>query len=265
MTSSISTTGININYPVAGVDNSSQGFRDNFNTIKTGLDTAATEITALQANSAAVNSNNAFNNNVLSQFSALQMSEKGWQFSGSLATGSTTLDWNSGSYQYAVTDASNGTRTIGFASNFGVAGQAARMTVAIDLVAAGTNYILFDVTKVKVPTDYQVQIVQAGGSGFVPGTITVDANGVISAITVNVGGTGFVTATGLPIRGAGGHGATADITAAGPITNIVISAGGTGYVNSLVGAKLPGRHVYDFVTVDAGLTINLVNYKYFAL
>ena len=46
--SSINTNGINVNYPVPGVNNNSQGFRDNFAAIKTNLDTAGTEITDLQ-------------------------------------------------------------------------------------------------------------------------------------------------------------------------------------------------------------------------
>jgi len=46
--SSINTNGINVNYPVPGVNNNSQGFRDNFAAIKTNLNTASTEITDLQ-------------------------------------------------------------------------------------------------------------------------------------------------------------------------------------------------------------------------
>lgn len=46
--STINTSGLNTQYPVAGVNQSSQGFRDNFNNIKQNLDTAATEITDLQ-------------------------------------------------------------------------------------------------------------------------------------------------------------------------------------------------------------------------
>jgi hypothetical protein len=48
MASNINSTSINEEFPVAGQDNDSQGFRDNFNTIKTSLATAATEITNLQ-------------------------------------------------------------------------------------------------------------------------------------------------------------------------------------------------------------------------
>jgi hypothetical protein len=46
--STINTNPINVNYPVPGVNNNSQGFRDNFASIVTNLNTAGTEITDLQ-------------------------------------------------------------------------------------------------------------------------------------------------------------------------------------------------------------------------
>ena len=55
MTSAIPYAAIDETYPVAGVDNNSQGFRDNFSYIKTGLSTAASEITALQQHTAKTN------------------------------------------------------------------------------------------------------------------------------------------------------------------------------------------------------------------
>ena len=47
--SAINTNGLNVSYPVAGVNNSTQGFRDNFSVIKTNLDTASAEINDLQS------------------------------------------------------------------------------------------------------------------------------------------------------------------------------------------------------------------------
>jgi hypothetical protein len=48
MTSAITVNGINTNYPVAGQDNDSAGFRSNFSSISQGLTTASSEISALQ-------------------------------------------------------------------------------------------------------------------------------------------------------------------------------------------------------------------------
>ena len=46
--SDINTNGLDVNYPIPGVNNSSQGFRDNFNNIKNNLDTAQSELTDIQ-------------------------------------------------------------------------------------------------------------------------------------------------------------------------------------------------------------------------
>jgi hypothetical protein len=50
MTSNISTYSgaIVVDFPIAGADNDSQGFRTNYTKIKSALDVAATEISALQ-------------------------------------------------------------------------------------------------------------------------------------------------------------------------------------------------------------------------
>lgn len=48
MSSNINYTAIDVTYPVAGIDNNTQGFRDNFMAIKNGLSTASSEISELQ-------------------------------------------------------------------------------------------------------------------------------------------------------------------------------------------------------------------------
>jgi|TARA_A200000159_G_scaffold21941_1_gene18802 hypothetical protein len=57
---------VDATFPVAGQDNNSQGFRDNFSLIKTNFATAKVEITALETNSAKLNSNNNFSGNEVS-------------------------------------------------------------------------------------------------------------------------------------------------------------------------------------------------------
>jgi len=53
MASNINATNIDITYPIAGQDNDTQGFRTNFTVIQENFTVAATEISALQANSSA--------------------------------------------------------------------------------------------------------------------------------------------------------------------------------------------------------------------
>lgn len=68
MTSQIVSSTLDEDFPVAGQDNDSQGFRDNFSVIKTGLETAASEISVLQATTAKLGSeeNNDFLGGIIS-------------------------------------------------------------------------------------------------------------------------------------------------------------------------------------------------------
>ena len=76
MASSIDTSTIDADYPVAGIDNDSQGFRDNFNSIKTNITTAGSEITALQANRARIDADNNHVGNEIQDAELLQVTEK---------------------------------------------------------------------------------------------------------------------------------------------------------------------------------------------
>ncbi len=76
MASSIDTSTIDADYPVAGIDNDSQGFRDNFNSIKTNITTAGSEITALQANRARTDADNNHVGNEIQDAVLLQVTEK---------------------------------------------------------------------------------------------------------------------------------------------------------------------------------------------
>jgi len=58
MASEIDNIGIDETYPIAGIDNDTQGFRDNFNIIKDNFSKAKTEITNLQDNTVKLTENN---------------------------------------------------------------------------------------------------------------------------------------------------------------------------------------------------------------
>ena len=65
MTSNINFAAINENFPVAGQDNDTQVFRDNFDTIKSNFSAAKTEIEDLQDNSARTDQSSNFLYNVI--------------------------------------------------------------------------------------------------------------------------------------------------------------------------------------------------------
>jgi hypothetical protein len=65
LTSLINFAAINENFPVAGQDNDTQVFRDNFDTIKTNFSAAKTEIEDLQDNAARTDTTSDFSYNVV--------------------------------------------------------------------------------------------------------------------------------------------------------------------------------------------------------
>jgi hypothetical protein len=72
MASNINPNNINGNYPVAGQDNDSQGFRDNFTNISNNFSFAATEITGLQNAMTNVQSTVATDGNVTAYYGNVQ-------------------------------------------------------------------------------------------------------------------------------------------------------------------------------------------------
>ena len=67
MASNIVSTTIDATFPVAGVDNDTQGFRDNFSIIKNNFAAAKAEIDTLQSGTAKLTGNNNFDgNNIIS-------------------------------------------------------------------------------------------------------------------------------------------------------------------------------------------------------
>ena len=84
-------------FPIAGQDNDSQGFRDNFSEIKQGLQVANSELTDLLTNSARLDEDNDFNGNIISNVSLLQVSDKVYN-TGNISINS-TIEWSDGSYQ----------------------------------------------------------------------------------------------------------------------------------------------------------------------
>lgn len=97
MTSNITFTTIDENFPVAGEDNDSQGFRSNFDVIKTALETASNEISDLQAQTVKVDENNDFDGTEI-QNAVLSSASVKFNDAGT-TTSSITVDYVDGQYQ----------------------------------------------------------------------------------------------------------------------------------------------------------------------
>jgi len=94
MASNITYSTIDENYPVAGVDNDSQGFRDNFNVVKTAFTTTSTEITDLQTGSCKVNAANNFAGNTISYANFLANKESTSAANSSGVSVNLSLSWS---------------------------------------------------------------------------------------------------------------------------------------------------------------------------
>ena len=97
MASNINYASIDNTYPIAGKDNDSQGFRDNFGYIKNSLEAAKNEIDTLQQNSATTAADNDFNNNSISKANFIDCGEV--KHTGGIVSANAVINYYDGSVQ----------------------------------------------------------------------------------------------------------------------------------------------------------------------
>lgn len=97
MASNIVSDTIDATYPVAGVDNDTQGFRDNFAIIKQNFAYAYTELTDLQTNGARLDQTNNFNGSNIYNAN-LQICTAQYHNIGTIVSGQ-NISFLNGSYQ----------------------------------------------------------------------------------------------------------------------------------------------------------------------
>ena len=179
MTSAINPNDIDGAYPVAGQDNDSQGFRDNFTNTKTNFQYAADEITDLQTKAvfkAALTGttlDNDMNGSLLYNFEASQVA--GAVNLLGTDSGTVTLDWTNGSYQTLTT---GGSVVLGF-TNFPASGVAA--SIVLRITVAQVAHTLTLPAAVSIGTDNL--------QGYASNVITFSTTGtyIFEFTTVNGG------------------------------------------------------------------------------
>ena len=132
---------INVNFPVAGEDNDSQGFRSNFSSIQNAFLTASKEITTLQVNSVSLTNQNDFGNNVIKR-AALQggsqvVNDAGY-FDGTTST--ITVNYAEGSYQQFSVDPGDYVFTV---DNWPPSGKLGTVRLEITPTSTGTSTVSF--------------------------------------------------------------------------------------------------------------------------
>ena len=129
MASNIVPGNIDETFPIAGQDNSSQGFRDNFTAIKNNFTNAKTEIESLQTNKANLDASSNFADNVVSRAVLKDTAETIYPHNN--VTGAVTLNHENGHYQTATT---TGSITLAF-SNFPASGTLGRIILDINVAS----------------------------------------------------------------------------------------------------------------------------------
>lgn len=194
MTSSINPNNIDGAYPVAGQDNNSQGFRDNFTNTSTNFQYAANEITDLQ-NKAVLKAaltgttlNNDMGGSILSNFQGQNIS--GTVVSLGTLSGDVGINYTAGSYQTVTTGASI---SLAF-TNFTPAGT--QDTVAVQVTVTSTAHTL------TFPSAVSVNNSGIQGIDTTTNVVTFAATGVYTFVftTSNSGTTITVTEANKPLQ-----------------------------------------------------------------
>jgi len=180
--SQINTSGINVNYPIPGVNQSSQGFRDNFAAIKTNLDTGYNELTDLQNKvvlKAALNGttlNNDMANTLISNASTRGFRATTYNL-GNAISGIATVNASLGDVQYGTIV---GNTTIQFT---GWSPTGTQSSVEVDFTIGNTSAVI------TLPAE--VQLVNALGAetlenfSNVGGLATLTIPNGVEAVTYN--------------------------------------------------------------------------------
>ena len=230
--SQINTNGINVNYPVPGQNNSSQGFRDNFAQIKTNLNTAATEITDLQGKVVlkAALDNSVLNNDMANTLIS-NASTSGWRATtynlGNALSGTVLVDVNRADVHYGSV-----TGDVQFQFG-GWAPTNTESNVVLRLTIANTSAnIQLPSACVSSNNNFGVVLLENYANISNTATLTAPANTTIleyTFSTLDCGNTITVTPTNRPLQ------TTQVITRDPPSTGVLGDTNGTVAVSTAIG------------------------------
>ena len=293
MTSAINPNDIDGTYPVAGQDNNSQGFRDNFTNTKTNFQYAASEITDLQSKAvlkAALNGTVLDNDMAGSPLSNANISD----FSAIAAnlgsqTGAVTIDYVDGHYQTVST---SGSISLAFA-NFPASGNFGIVRVAITVtniaytvtlpntVSVGTSnlqgYNAGVITYNQTGT-YTYDFTSSTGGAvvasisvfdasqnqdpiYLPSSQSLSGTGALGAVSLTTTAT-YITTTGVATATLG---AGAVVGYTGQIKTIMMLVDGGDIVITVTNPAWGGAGTITFNTVGNAVTLQYISNKWFCI
>jgi len=288
MTSAINPNDIDGTYPIAGQDNNSQGFRDNFTNTKTNFQYAANEITDLQNKAvlkAALTGTTLDNNMAGSPLSAANISD----FSAVAAiigttSGTVTIDYTAGHYQ-TVTISSGAAISLAF-SNFPAAGNFGIVRVAITVLSTASTVVLPAAVSVGTSNlqGYSAGTISYGQTGTYTYDFTTSDGGTTVSIfdcsqnmdpiylpsnqsTTGLFGTISLATTATYINASVAGSGTLAAGANGQIKTIMVSIAGSSYTLTVVNAgwKSAGNGTITLTTIGSAVTLQYINSKWYCI
>lgn len=284
MTSNINPNNIDGTYPVAGQDNNSQGFRDNFTNTKTNFQYAADEISDLQSNAilkSALAGTTLDNdmlgslvyNGVVADFGLTRVAL-------GTVSGSQTINYASGHFHTLTT---NGSVSLGF-SNFPAAGTAGIVFVQVSI--SSTSHTLTFPSAVSVNaqgiqglnTSTNVMTFAATGT-YLFQFITSDGGTTITVVEANKeiapfnnssedlasGGAANLALTTSYFSTAAAETATLAAGVAGQIKTFAMYADSGDMVITVTNPGWGGAGTITFSAVGQACTLQYINSKWFCI
>jgi hypothetical protein len=252
MSSNINPNNIDGTYPIAGQDNNSQGFRDNFTQTKVNFQYAADEINDLQAKGIfkAALTGTTLDNNMDGAllYAALIQDFSAVKIAPSPISGTLTLNYASAHYQ-SYTTASAGSVTLAF-SNFPITGTYGYMKLQITVTNVAFTLTLPAAVSLGITG---VQGISPGTAG-VSNTITFGATGVYEFGFGSYDGGSTITVFDLnrPLTSLGGGAVTVGSLTASSFVSATGNVIG-GNINSAGLASITGNVIGGNIN-SAGLT-----------
>jgi hypothetical protein len=188
MTSQINPNNVNTAYPVAGQDNSTQGFRDNFTNIKLNFTYAASEISALQNSVVYTGNVNDIGGGTLYDVT-LQNTKYATINLGNSAPVA-NINYASGSFQSLTANAN----TVLNITNLPVSGNTAVLTLSVGAVAANATATPYSVTIPNTSSNTSGIIGLSGNVLSFPRTNSTDAGTHVYQLTTSDQGASFTVA-----------------------------------------------------------------------
>jgi hypothetical protein len=173
MPSSITPTTIDETFPVAGIDNDSQGFRDNFTIIKDNFVFAKNDIETLQEEVARVTTDNNFDYNTISK---ANLKESTLEYLGASGAGAgpVTLNYTAASY-FALDDvrADSGSPLSVILAGWPDTDQYAEMTIELKASTSDPTSVIFSATPASGSITYHIDTGTTGLAYWTSRTITL--------------------------------------------------------------------------------------------